>query len=390
MLTLFPRSQHYAWGSPEVIPAFLGDVPSGVPVAEAWFGAHPSAPSGTSTGLDLRTYLAQAPRQRLGDDVVGRFGPQLPYLLKLIAPMQPLSLQVHPNLEQAREGFAREDRQGLPRQRRNYPDANHKPELVYALTTFEAVCGFRAPRRAAELLAGLGAPLAAELLALLRAQPSAAGVHAAFAHLLQTGTADQVDEVVEHCAARLAAGLSPSQRADAIVTRLAQIHPGDPGAVAALLLNPVTLQPGEVMFVPAGCVHAYLSGFGVEVMANSDNVLRAGLTAKHVDVPEVLATIDCVAAPPIRIAPEMLTEATGVFYAPVDDFELSLTRLTDDPGRRIPGRGPRVLLTLEGQVHLSTQQHTTQLARGQAVFVAADEGDISAAGTGTLVQADVP
>lgn len=390
MLTLVPRPQHYAWGSAEIIPAFLGEVATGAPVAEAWFGAHPSAPSGTDAGPDLRTYLAHDPQQRLGSDVVARFGPHLPYLLKLIAPVQPLSLQVHPNLDQARAGFAREEDQGTPQQRRSYPDANHKPELIYALTTFEAVCGFRAPRRAAELLADLSGPLATELLDLLRTAPSARGVHAAFAAVLQSSSAERVEEVVAQCASRLAAGASPSPRTDAIVARLAEMHPGDPGAVAALLLNPVTLQPGEVMFVPAGCVHAYLSGFGVEVMANSDNVLRAGLTGKHVDVPEVLATIDPVAAPPIRIAPEMLTEATGVFYAPVDDFELSLTTLSNDPGRPVPGRGPRVLLGLEGQVQVSTAAHTTVLSRGQALFAAADEGPLHAAGTGTLVQADVP
>ena len=390
MLTLVPQPQHYAWGSPEVIPEFLGETATGAPVAEAWYGAHPSAPSETDGWTDLRTHLAQAPDQRLGADVVARFGPHLPYLLKLIAPSRPLSLQVHPNLEQAREGFAREEAAGTAQQGRSYHDANHKPELVYALTTFEAVCGFRAPRRAAELLAGLSAPLARELLVRLRAEPSAIGMHAAFGRLLQTGTADQVREVVHQCAERLAAGTSPSQRADAIVTRLAQLHPGDPGAVAALLLNPVTLQPGEVMFVPAGWVHAYLSGFGVEVMANSDNVLRAGLTEKHVDIPELLATVDSVAAPPIRIAPELLTEATGVFYAPVDDFELSLTRLADDPGRRLPGRGPRVLLVLAGQVQVTTADESRTLGRGQAVFVAADEGELQVAGTGTLVQADVP
>ena len=390
MLTLVPQPQHYAWGSPEVIPEFLGETATGAPVAEAWYGAHPSAPSETDGWTDLRTHLAQAPEQRLGADVVARFGPHLPYLLKLIAPSRPLSLQVHPNLEQAREGFAREEAAGTAQQGRSYHDANHKPELVYALTTFEAVCGFRAPRRAAELLAGLSAPLARELLVRLRAEPRAIGMHAAFGRLLQTGTADQVREVVSQCAERLAAGTSPSQRADAIVTRLAQLHPGDPGAVAALLLNPVTLQPGEVMFVPAGWVHAYLSGFGVEVMANSDNVLRAGLTEKHVDIPELLATVDSVAAPPIRIAPELLTEATGVFYAPVDDFELSLTRLADDPGRRLPGRGPRVLLVLAGQVQVTTADESRTLGRGQAVFVAADEGELQVAGTGTLVQADVP
>lgn len=390
MLTLVPRPRDYSWGSPEVIPDFLGKAATGSPVAEAWYGAHPSAPSDTDGGTDLRTYLAQAPQERLGADVVARFGPQLPYLLKLIAPMQPLSLQVHPNLEQAREGFAREEESATPPERRSYHDANHKPELVYALTTFEAVCGFRAPRRAAELLAGLSAPLARDLLVRLRAEPSAIGVHAAFGRLLQIGTAEQVQEVVRQCAARLATGTSPSQRADAIVTRLAQIHPGDPGAVAALLLNPVTLHAGEVMFVPAGCVHAYLSGFGVEVMANSDNVLRAGLTGKHVDIPELLATVDSVAAPPIRIAPEQLTEATGVFYAPVDDFELSLTRLEEDPGHRLPGRGPRVLLGLDGTVQVATAEQTCTLGRGQALFVSADEGPLQVAGTGMLVQADVP
>lgn len=390
MRTLIPHLQHYAWGATDSIPAFLGTPPDGRPVAEAWFGAHPSGPAQTEFGRDLGAYIAEAPHSRLGEDVVARFGTDLPYLLKLIAPARPLSLQVHPNLHQARAGHEREQARGVPAAQRNYPDANHKPELVYALTTFEAVSGFRAPRRAAELLSGLQASLARDLRQDLRTQPGASGVQAAFTRLLHASDRAGVDAVVAECDRRLRTQASPSPRADEIVVRLGTAYPGDPGAVAALLLNPVTLQPGEVMFIPAGCVHAYLSGFGIEVMANSNNVLRAGLTHKHVDVEELLATVDCLAAPPLRIAAEMLDDATGVFYAPVDDFELSVCRLQQDPGRQLRGRGPRVLVAAEGTVSVATDAERRTLQRGDSLFAAADEGAVRVAGTGVLVQADVP
>ena len=147
-------------------------------------------------------------------------------------------------------------------------------------------------------------------------------------------------------------------------------YPGDPGVVTSMLLNPVTLQPGEAMLVPAGGVHAYLHGVGVEIMASSDNVLRAGLTLKHVDVPELLRNVDYVAAPPIRIAPEVFHGATKVFYAPVDDFELSVTELADDDDHPLPGRGPRILLALAGELTVATSNDgTLTLTHGQAAFV---------------------
>src|SRR5699024_1737838 len=197
-------------------------------------------------------------------------------------------------------------------------------------------------------------------------EPSAAGMQAAFTRLLRATAPGEVEAVVAACGQRFDRDASPSTRADRTVVQLAAAHPGDPGAVAALLLNPVTLHPGEVMFIPAGCVHAYLSGFGIEVMANSNNVLRAGLTEKHVDVDELLSTIDSLAAPPLRIAPEMLDAATGVFYAPVDDFELSVCRLEQDPGRELRGRGPRVLLAAEGRVSVSTAAQQRWLERGHS------------------------
>ncbi len=389
-------AQRYAWGSREAIHEVLGLAPGEV-VAEAWFGAHAVAPSPVidEPGTSLDQLLVKDPATMIGADVEARFGVGLPYLLKLIAAERPLSLQVHPHVTRAAEGFEEEERAGIPvdAPHRSFRDRNHKPELVFALTTFEAMSGFRAPRRAAELLVNLDSPLAARLHAHLAAHPSAEGIRRAFTALLDPATrpsADDVAEVAHACATRLAAG-SPSPRADRTVVRLAEAYPGDPGVVTSLLLNPVTLQPGEAMFVPAGGVHAYLSGLGVEIMASSDNVLRAGLTPKHIDVPELLRNVDYVAAPPIRIAAETFHGSTKVFYAPVDDFELSVTDVVDDDEHPLPGRGPRVLLCLEGSMEVAPLSgEALALERGQAAFAPTADGPLRVSGRGTLVQADVP
>jgi len=398
VLRLRPIARDYSWGSRTAIPEFLAQPPTGAPVAELWFGAHPSGPSRLDHPhpvADLRAFIERHPVETLGEDVLARFGPRLPYLLKIIAPARPLSLQVHPSLEGAREGFAEEDARGIPvdAKERNYRDTNHKPEMLYALITFEALSGFRAPRRAAELFADLDAPLARRMLQILRANPTADGVRDAFALLLTPATrpsADEVAAVVDACRARAAAG-STSPRADAIVALLAEHFPGDAGVVASLLLNPVTLRPGQAMFIPAGGVHGYLSGLGVELMANSDNVLRAALTDKHVDADELCRVVDFIAAPPIRIGAEEFGEDTRVFYAPVDDFELSVTDVGDPAeATRLPGRGPRILLCLDGDVLVASQSDTQALRRGESVFVPADEGRLTVRGRGTLVQAGVP
>ncbi len=395
MIRITEAIQPYAWGSRTALQSLFG-AQEGGPAAEAWLGAHPLAPA-TLAGepRTLIDAIADDCERALGRDVVARFGTQLPYLLKVIAAEHPLSLQVHPHVDRARAGFDEEDAAGVPRDapHRNYRDRNHKPELVFALTQFDAVCGFRAPRRAAELFGGLDTPLAKDLHGTLLADPSAAGIRAVFTRLLDPDTRPTNDEVAELAAAsaaRLDAG-SPSPRADHTVALLHHAYPGDPGVVTSLLLNPVTLQPGEAMFVPAGGVHAYLHGVAVEIMASSDNVLRAGLTPKHVDVPELLRNVDYVAAPPIRVAPEVFHGATKVFYAPVDDFELSVTDLADDDEHPLPGRGPRILLCLDGEVHVATSgDGELHLARGQAAFVPAADGRLTVRGRGRIVQADVP
>ncbi len=397
MLRLINRVQDYAWGSATAIPELLGEPVTGGPVAELWLGAHPAAPSCAvrdDARVPLDRLVAERPEAMLGSDVVARFGPCLPYLLKIIAVARPLSLQVHPDIDRAREGFAAEDAAGIDLRdpRRNYKDANHKPELVYALTRFEALSGFRAPRRAAELFHGLDAPLAVALHATLVAEPTYRGIRTAFRRLLEPElrpTPAEVEELADACRRRLEDD-SPSPRADGTVVRLAEAYPGDPGAVTSLLLNPVTLEPGEAMFVPAGGVHAYLQGVAVEVMANSDNVLRAGLTTKHVDVAELLANVDYVAAPPIRVAPEVFHGRAKVFYAPVDDFELSVAECDGDGAYPLPGRGPRVVLCVEGTASVRTGSAEATLRRGESVFVPAADGALTVTGPGTVVQADVP
>ena len=397
MQELAPSFQTYAWGSSTAIPEALGTAPDGGPVAEAWFGGHPSAPSlvGGPHGEPLDVAIARDPAALLGPDVASRFGPQLPFLLKLIAAARPLSLQVHPSIELAQDGYGREDARGVPLDdpRRAYRDRNHKPELVYALSPFEALVGFRAPRRTAEILRGLDHPVARQLHKTVTADPTPSGVREAFTRLVGEGTRPtprEVSELADEFRARLVAG-SPSPRTDRAVDVLERAYPGDPGAVTAVLLNPVSLRPGEALFVPAGAVHAYLDGFAVEIMANSDNVLRAGLTSKHVDIPELLRAVDCVAAPPIRIAPERVYDATEVYYVPVDDFELSVTQVPGPDVVRLPGVGPRVVVCLEGDVVLrSAGGAELALQAGRAAFVPAADGALVVAGHGRVVQGSVP
>ena len=400
MRELEGRIQHYPWGSNEALPGFLDRDPDGRPWAEVWFGAHPLAPARLAGEGDLDQVIAADPRRLLGADVARAFDSRLPFLLKVIAAERPMSLQVHPSREHAAESYAAENAAGLELDspRRNYRDANHKPELLVAMTPFSALCGFRTPRRAAVILEGLETVLTDRLHALLVDNPSAHGMRAAFRTLVSASLRPEparVDEVVAACQERAEAGRSPSPRIDRFVGLLAEHHPGDPGVVAALLLNPVTLQPGEAMYIPPGTLHAYLHGTGLEVMATSDNVLRAGLTPKKVDAEEVLQCMSVVAAPPVRVAPERQNGTSKAYYAPVDDYELAFTQLDDHgadaPARHpVPGSGPRILLGLDGQMTVESESDHAVLRAGRALFVPASEGRLHAGGHGRFVQASVP
>ena len=412
--------KYYSWGSDEAIQERFGIGRTGETLAEVWFGAHhlspsvllpesatcatttnptnPTDPATTPNDLDpltLEDWVSADPSGTLGPLATERFGAKLPFLMKLIAPKRPLSLQVHPDLSRARMMYQTEELAGIPLDApdRMYKDPNHKPELIYALTKFEALAGFRAPRRIVEIFSDLDTELSAQIVQMLRADLSPTGIRSVVDRLLSPATApapSQVEAIVAAMTRRLHAGLSPSVRLDRIVISLAKHYSGDAGAIVAAMLNPVTLRPGEVLFTPPGGIHAYLSGLGVEVMASSDNVLRAGLTEKHVDPAELLNCLDYVAAPPVRIAPEWVTESTQVFYAPVDDFELSVTRL-EGPELSIPGHGGRIVLCIEGEVFLRDgQTPSLRLVPGEAVFVRSDKLPVFAAGRGIVMQTNIP
>ncbi|MFF9780355.1 mannose-6-phosphate isomerase, class I [Streptomyces sp. NPDC013978] len=371
----------YAWGSTTAIPQLLGAAPTGEPQAEMWMGAHPGAPSRTGRG-PLTEVIDEAPERELGSRTVEKFGPRLPFLLKLLAAGAPLSLQVHPDLEQARKGYEDEERRGVPIDagHRNYKDANHKPELICALTEFDGLCGFREPLRAAELMAALDVDSLKPYVDLLHAHPEEAALREVLTAVLGADPEDMAHTVTEAAAACARLGGDHAPYAD-----IAHHYPGDPGVIAAMLLNHVRLQPGEALFLGAGIPHAYLNGLGVEIMANSDNVLRCGLTPKHVDVPELLRIVRFEATDPGVLRPEASPDGEEVYETPIDEFRLSRFVLPEATAPHDLTRAtPQILLCTAGTVRAG--EHT--LAPGESVFVPADE-KTEVSGPGTLFRATV-
>ncbi|CAL9480757.1 Mannose-6-phosphate isomerase [Streptomyces sp. enrichment culture] len=371
----------YAWGSTTAIPRLLGTEPTGEPQAEMWMGAHPGAPSRTPRGTLVEVIDAD-PEKELGAASVAKFGPRLPFLLKLLAAGAPLSLQVHPDLDQAREGHADEERRGIPLDapHRNYKDTNHKPELVCALTEFDGLCGFRDPLRAAELLDGLGVDSLKPYVDLLHAHPAEAALREVLTAILGADPDEMAHTVTEAAAACDRLGGAYAPYAD-----IAHHHPGDPGVIAAMLLNHVRLQPGEALFLGAGVPHAYLNGLGVEIMANSDNVLRCGLTPKHVDVPELLRVVRFEAGDPGVLRPEAGPDGEELYETPIDEFRLSRYVLPEGGTTHDLTLGtPQILLCTAGSVRAGGHE----LSPGASVFVPAGErAEVS--GTGTLFRATV-
>lgn len=365
----------YAWGSPTAIPKLLGVEPTGEPQAEMWMGAHPGAPSRTARGT-LVEVIEAAPERELGEKAVAKFGPRLPFLLKILAAGAPLSLQVHPNLGQAKEGYADEERRGIPvdAPHRNYKDANHKPELICALTEFDGLCGFRDPLHAADLLAGLGVDSLKPYVDLLHAHPEEAALREVLTAIL---TADP--EAMRHTVTAAATACTRLGGDYEPYADIAHHYPGDPGVIAAMLLNHVRLQPGEALFLGAGIPHAYLNGLGVEIMANSDNVLRCGLTPKHVDVPELLRIVRFEASDPGVLRPEASPDGEEVYETPIDEFRLSRYVLPEGTGAHdLTLDTPQILLCTAGTVKAGE----FELAPGQSVFVpAGDTAEVSGAGT---------
>ena len=402
----------YAWGSTTAIAELLGQAPSGAPEAELWLGAHPGSPSAildpsqTDGARDLAEWIQMEPRRALGAGGTNGELTRLPYLMKVLAAAGPLSLQAHPSAAQAREGFARENALGLPLDSpdRNYKDPFHKPELIYALSeSFDALSGYREPAVSAQVLEAIVGSaddgeqeLVGLLTARLRGGDAGAALRESTAWLL-SGDPDvrRLVDVVVAAAERTAGGAGadpvPAEPASELASAadtvglLARAFPGDPGIVLALLLNRTTLKRGEVLYLPAGNIHAYLHGLGVELMAASDNVLRGGLTTKRVDVPELLAVLDFSPFTVTPLAPESPAQGVAIYRPDVDDFALDVVHLdASAPSTVVALPGAATAVCTAGAVELRGAGSGIRLSRGEAVFVTPDEGDLQISGEGTV------
>lgn len=381
----------YAWGSRTAIAEFTGrQSPTQHPEAELWLGAHPGDPAHCATDEGERSLLDMInadPEGQLGSGSRARFGDALPFLAKVLAADEPLSLQAHPSSQQAVHGFEREERLGIPvtAPTRNYRDASHKPELIVALGQFEALAGFRSAERSAEFMRALAVTDLDPYITLLKGQSDADGLRALFTTWI---TAPQpaldvlVPSVLDGAIGYIRSGETTFHAEAKTILELGERYPGDAGVLAAILLNRITLQPGEGIYLPAGNLHAYLHGVGVEVMANSDNVLRGGLTPKHVDVPELLRVLDFTPAADSVILPRAIRGGAELVYdTPAPEFAVSVLQVSDEQvGHEIDApaehAGPQVLLCTEGTVQVRAQDVEVTLERGAAAWVAADDGPI--------------
>jgi len=380
----------YAWGSRTAIAELRGlSTPSNHPEAELWLGAHPGDPARviTESGSEsLLEVLHREPERELGRENLETFGERLPFLLKLLAAEEPLSLQAHPSAVQADEGFRRENALGVPMESpiRNYKDGSHKPELVVALSRFEALAGFREPTRTVKLLRALAVDELEPYIGLLEGQPDSDGLRALFTTwitLPSTVLGTLLPAVLAGCITYVAHHDAEFVTEIRTALELSEAYPGDAGVLAALLLNRVTLEPGQGLFLAAGNLHAYLHGLAVEIMANSDNVLRGGLTPKHVDVPELLRVLDFVGAD-IEVldpAPSSGRSGSGRYEYVTPAPEFRLTRLEFDSNSTdlvVEAGGPRILICTEGAVTATCGADTLDLDRGRAAWIAAEEPEV--------------
>lgn len=393
MYLLRNEIMNYAWGSRTAISGLEGRPPSELPEAEVWMGAHPKASShvlAEGGPLPLTRAIAEAPERWLGDEVVRRYGPTLPFLFKVLAADSPLSLQAHPSIAQARTGYDAEDARGiaLDAPNRNYRDRNHKPELICALTRFEALCGFRARDTAIALFHEVNhQPLLRAVQPLFQqGLPEEAAMRATFAGLMRLTRAEQQFLCAEvHTV--LPTWHSPFSAAYKWARKLGELYPGDIGMVVSLLLNQVTLQPGQALYLPAGNLHAYLEGLGVELMANSDNVLRGGCTPKHVDVEELLKVLTFRGGPIPVINPAPGDAPIQRYITQAEEFELSRVRVRSK--LTIPAHsGPRIMLVADGEVVVVAQNGQQSFRTGQSGYLVPGEA-LEVTGEATLFVASV-
>lgn len=360
MQQLTGEIRHYPWGSRTMLANLRGVAsPAQRPEAELWYGAHSAAPA-TIDGRPLTDLIAADPTGTLGERVHEAYGDTLPFLLKILAAAEPLSLQAHPSPDQAREGYARENAAGiaLDATDRNYRDDNHKPEIIVALTPFRALSGFRPIEHTRVLFDTLGIPELDHYSAIL--DDNLRALFTTWITIPRTSREELIEAIVAAAHGHLHRGDWISDILEVVID-LNERYPGDVGVLGALLLNHIHLRPGEAIHTGAGQLHAYLEGMGVEIMANSDNVLRGGLTSKYVDVAELVRVLDF--AP--TADPRVELGADGAFDAPVDEFRLHPRTLDAGEQLTIDYDGPAIVLCVGGSLE--------NLSPGGALWIPASD-----------------
>ena len=385
--------QDYAWGSEDYISDLLGlPIIPGQSKAELWMGVHPKAPSRISsedcTLLELINNNATA---MLGEKVITDFSRKLPFLLKVLSAATPLSIQAHPNLEQAEKGFALENKLEIPlfALHRNYKDDNHKPELICALTPFTVMCGFRSSRKIREFLDSFG--MHSILPDYDDIEIGESQLKRFFSKLMNTEK-----KLIANWVNILLINIndieitSENKLIIKWIKRLNKFYPGDVGVFAPILLNLIELLPGQAVYLDAGILHAYLEGSGIEIMANSDNVLRGGLTPKHIDVSELLKTLIFRSGQMELTEPFNFNNNEYIYETPATEFELSRIELFNKLTFDIISIGPEILLCTKGALELTCESTKMSINKGESIFVSAKCRQYSLLGNGQLFRAIIP
>lgn len=389
--------QEYAWGSYTAIPDLLGyDSPAGSPQAELWMGAHPKAPSLVKCDgrwISLLELIEQNPEDILGKKVAEKFNSRLPYLFKVLAAAKPLSIQAHPSRSQAIKGFERENRLGIPLDagNRNYKDDNHKPECICALTPFWALNGFRKIPEMLSLMEQAGPQGLEGEIKELRNKPDSRGLKSFF-QALMTMSRRRQKQIIDD-ALKNAQKLSQENQVFKWMINLQHEYPDDIGIFAPILLNLICLEPGQAMFLPAGELHAYLDGVGIELMANSDNVLRGGLTPKHVDVSALLHVLNFKERKIDILPKEFINGCEEIYHSQAEEFILSIITVKNGTSYASPAkRSVEIVLCTEGKATITDMEKgdIIILVKGSSIIIPAAVAEYCLDGEATLYKASVP
>ena len=368
--------QSYDWGSKDFIQNLL-NIPKSRILAEAWYGAHPKAPS-TVDAVSLDKLLQEDPTYWLGPKHKA-----LPYLMKILAAEKALSIQVHPDKDQAQAGYAREISRNIPPDdpHRNYRDPNHKPELILALTKFSALCGFRDYEEIRDII--LHYDLDA-FFASFKAFANAPTSKTFLDFFQETISRRELPGLSDHLVSL--SPQDPYSKELLWVHRLMDQYPADRSVISPLLLNLIELNPSEAIFLDSGIIHAYLCGAGIEIMAASDNVLRAGLTHKYIDSPELIKILKPAAYHPQLLSFSDTLNSWQSFSLGIPDFALWKIDLVHETA--LPKKdGAKIILCLKGNAILRSQNESLPINRGESVIIPHSQSEVTAIGKALLIMA---